>query len=53
MYLFSTNDIFCTNVYDFIALVYLFYSTEYCFYIMSDWCANGRAASTFMIISNE
>ena len=53
MYLFSYNDIFCINVYDFIALVYLFCSTEYCFCIMTNWCAFGRAASTFMIISNE
>ena len=53
MYLFSYNDIFCINVYDLIAHVYLFRSTEYCFCIMTDWCAFGRAASTFMIISNK
>lgn len=53
MYLFSTNDIFYTNAYDFIALVYLFYSTEYHFYIMLSECDLGRAASTFMIVSNE
>ena len=53
MYLFSYNDIFCINVYDFIAPAYLSCPTEYCFFIMTNWCAFGRAASTYMIISNE